>query len=263
MAPRLQSKHVLVFAATGAVGGGTARALAAEGADVWLSGRRADALEALRHEIEADGGRAHADVVDATEAHAVSVYVDRVAAEAGRVDAVFNAIGLPPAELGYPERSTTQGLERFLRPLQVIVGSSFLTARAAGAHMARQGSGSIVTLSATLSGLALPFMAGISAACGAVEAMKRSLTGELGPAGVRVNCVRATAMPETRTIQETSAGQAAILGISPEQMALPPIPRGRPISVAETAAAVAFLASDASSGMTGQVVNVCGGTILT
>ena len=111
-------------------------------------------------------------------------------------------------------------------------------------------------LSATLSGGAFAYMTGISAACGAIEAMTRSMAGEFGPSGVRVNCVRGSAMPETRTIQETGAGQAALRG-GPMQMAMPPL--GRPITVAETANTACFLASDAASGMTGQIVTVCAG----
>lgn len=105
-------------------------------------------------------------------------------------------------------------------------------------------------------------MAGISATCGAIEAMTRSLAGEFGPAGVRVSCVRASAMPETRTIRETSAGQTRILGIEPGEMQLPPTALRRPITVTETAATAAFLASDASSGMTGQVVTVAAGDVV-
>ena len=125
--------------------------------------------------------------------------------------------------------------------------------------MARSGGGAVVTLSATLSGMTAPFMAGISAACGAVEAMTRSLAGEFGRAGVRVNCVRGSRMPETRTIQETGAGLIGLTGELPN-MALPPL--GRPISAEDTAKAAAFLASDHASGLTGQVVTVCGGVFV-
>lgn len=258
----LDSKNVLVFAATGEIGSEVARTFAREGAHVWLSGRDADPLEKLAGSIEADGGKASANVVDATDPDAVAAYVDRVSETEGGVDAVFNAIGLPPAEMGYPAPSTTQDFELFFKPLQIILGSAFITARAAAGPMMRQGHGSIVTLSATLSGIAAPHMAGISATCGAIEAMTRSLAGEFGPAGVRVNCVRASAMPETRTIRETSAGQTRILGIEPGEMQLPPTALRRPITVTETAATAAFLASDASSGMTGQVVTVAAGDVV-
>ncbi len=170
------------------------------------------------------------------------------------MDMVFST---PPMAWIIAPKSTA--FEHFMIPMQVIAGSTFLTARTVGKYMVQQHSGAIVILSATLSGMAAPNMAGISAACGAVEALTRSLAGEFGPAGVRVNCVRGSGMPETRTIQETFAGQVALTG-TPPSMSLPPL--GRPITVAETAATAAFLASDFASGMTGQVVTVCAGAFV-
>ena len=252
----LTDKQILVFAASGAIAGQVARTCAAHGATVWVSARRGDAAEKLAAAIAEDGGTAHPAVVDATDLTALDRYVSDVARRAGRVDAVFNGIGARPADLAYPSRIADLDLDGFLAPLRLIVGSQYLTARAAGLVMAEQGHGSVVTLSATLSGMAATHMAGISAACGAVEAMTRSLAGELGPSGVRVNCVRANAMPETRTIMETGAGQAAITGVPPD-FGVPPL--GRPITLAETAATAAFLASDLASGTTGQTLTVCAG----
>ena len=253
----LADKHALVFAATGAIGDAVARTFAKEGAHVWLSGRDAAALDALAAAIRAEGGTVAAEVVDATDPADVSAYVDWVAATAGWIDAVFNAIGGRPADLGYPAASETQPFDLFLKPLRVILGSTFLTSRAEAARMAEQGHGAVVTLSASLADGRFAAMAGISATQGGIEAMTRSLAGEFGPAGVRINCLRATAMPETRTIRETAAGLAH-LG---NAIGGPPVGSEvdvRPLSVAETAAAAAFLASDAASGMTAQVVNVYG-----
>jgi 3-oxoacyl-[acyl-carrier protein] reductase len=255
----LESKNTLVFAATGAVASGVAKKFAKEGATVWLSGRNKEKLEHLAAQIKAEGGKAHTHVVDATDSEAVNAYVAEVAKEAGSVDVVFNGIGGHPKDLGYPAFSITQEFEEFLKPVQIILGSTFLTSRAAAQHMMKQGSGSIVTLSATLSGMTAGHMAGISAACGGIEAMTRSLAGEFGSKGVRVNCVRGSGMPETSTIQETGAGQIALTG-EPPKMSLPPL--GRPITVAETASTAAFLASDLASGMTGQVVTVCAGAFV-
>lgn len=252
----LNDKHILIFAATGAISGGVARACAAQGATVWLSGRDATRLNELAGAIRADGGQAQVDVVDALEPDAVQAYVARVRGQAGQIDGVFNGIGGHPATLGYPQPSVSQPLNEFMLPLERIVGSQFLTARTVGAHLAEQGHGAIVILSATLSSMTAPNMAGISAACGAVEAMTRALAGDFGRAGVRVNCVRGSGMPETRTIQETTAGQVNIMG-APMPMSLPPL--GRPITVEETAKAAAFLLSEQASGMTGQVVTVCAG----
>lgn len=252
----LTGKHILVFAASGAIAEQVARTCAAHDATVWVSARRGDAAEKLAAAIAESGGTAHAAEVDAMDAAAVDAYVADVAARAGRVDAVFNGIGARPVDLHYPARIDDLDLDGFLAPLRMIVGSQFLTSRAAGLIMAEQGHGAVVTLSATLSGMTAAYMANITAAFGAVEAVTRSLAGELGPRGVRVNCVRASAMPETRTIAETGAGQAAITGAAPD-FGVPPL--GRPITVAETAATVAFLASDLASGTTGQVLTVCAG----
>ncbi len=256
MSPLLESKHVLVFAATGNVGRGVAATLAREGAHVWLSGRDAVRLDALAREV----GAADASVVDATDAAAVDAWVADVARRAGRVDAAFNAIGLPPAELGYPAPAAALDLEAFLRPMRVIAGSAFLTARAAAGAMAQGAGGSVVLLSASLSGITVPFMSALTATCGAVEAMTRSLAAEFGRDGVRVNCVRASEMPETTTIAETNAGMARLLGMAPEAFAAPPpsAALGRSTTVADTAGTVAFLASDLAAGTTAQVVDVTG-----
>lgn len=255
----LHGKNILIFAATGAIAGGAARKFAAEGAHVWLSGRDPERLEGLAKSIQSEGGKAQFHVVDATDPAQVEAYVGQVATQSGAIHGVFNGIGGRPVELGYPQFSTQQPLEDFMIPLQRIVGSQFLTARAAVRHMSQNGGGAIVILSATLSSMTAPAMAGISAACGAVEALTRSLAGEFGMMNIRVNCVRGSGMPETRTIQETVVGVSNLTGTAPG-MSLPPI--GRPVTVADTVAAASFLLSDEAAGMTGQVLTVCGGVFV-
>jgi len=251
----LKGKNALIFAATGGIGSEVARTFAREGAHVYISGRNAAALEQLAGTLRAAGGIVSAAVVDATDPAAVQTHVDQVVADAGRIDAAFNAIGLPPSELGYPADSITQSLDDFHKPLHTILGSTFLTSRTVGAQMVRQGGGSIITLSATLSVWTPAYMAGIAATCAAIEGLTRALAGEFGPAGVRVNCVRGNAMLETRTIAETGAGLIR-LGYQPS---MSPTLLGRPITIGETAATAAFLASDAASGITAQVLTVAAG----
>lgn len=256
----MTQKQALVFAAAGAVGSAVARRLAADGLAVHLSGRGPDSVAGLAGEIQAAGGTAACGIVDATDDGAVGAWVDGIVRETGRIDVVFNAIGLRCAEAGYATRSTTLPLRQFLLPLATITGSHFLTARHAARHMIPQASGSIVLLSASLAALFVPCMAGITAACGAIEAMTRSLAAELGPHGVRVNCVRAAGMPSTRTIQETAARMRETLG----PPATPPRPGvlGRSVTPDDVAAAVSHLASERAGAITGQVLNVCAGEVV-
>lgn len=259
----LTEKRIMVFAATGAVAGAVAREAAAQGATVLASGRDQVAVARLVADIQAAGGLAEGAVVDATDPDAVAAYVGRVAA--GGIDGVFNGIGPRAAEGGYGTPADRLPFDTFLLPLRVIAGSTFLTARSVAPHLARKGGGAVVTLSASLASRGVPFMAGVTAACGAIEAMTLSLAAEFGSRGVRVNCVRGHAMPETRTIRETGALVAATFaaaggpppggnpGASPNNLT------GRPTTTAQVAQTVAFLLSDAAAGMCGQVVKVDGG----
>ena len=255
----LKDKTALVFAAGGAVGSAVARRFAAEGAHVFLSGRHEDSVKALAHELDAQW-----EIVDATSDPDVSSYVDRVANRTHSIDVVFNGIGPRPAEAEYATPSTYLPLDAFLLPLRIIAGSQFLSARAAARHMIPQKRGAIVFLSASLTGHFIPFMAGVTAACGAVEGLARSLAAELGPHGIRVNCVRAGGMPETRTIRETTARMAETMAAAGESGA----PAGignvmrRPLATSEMAATVTFVASDVASGIAGQVINACAGAIV-
>ena len=255
----IQGKTALVFAANGAIGSAVAEPLAAGGARLHLSGRNAQALSALAERLGAESTQ-----VDALDEDAVNAYVDAVAAANGVIDIVFNALGPRPAEGGYGERAVALPRDQFLMPMLRIVTSQFLTARAAARHMQRARQGTVIFLTASLSGKFVPYMSGITAACAAIEGMTRSLAAEWGPDGIRVNCVRAGGMPESRTIQETAAGMARTMGTESAVAARPTSDNvlGRPVRLAETAHLVAFLASDEASGIAGQVVNVCGGAIV-
>ena len=122
--------------------------------------------------------------------------------------------------------------------------------------MMEQGKGSTVLLTTALAGSQMPWMSGLSATSAAIEGLTRTLAAEFGPAGVRVNCVRADAMPETPSIARTAIS-AQSNGISREEF-------GRyvglsllqkPNSAHQTAAVVAFLLSDAAPAITYQTFN--------
>jgi NAD(P)-dependent dehydrogenase (short-subunit alcohol dehydrogenase family) len=112
--------------------------------------------------------------------------------------------------------------ERFLVPVTTVLQSQYITARAAARRMREQGSGVIIFLTGSP---ARPHSAGtsaIGAAFGAVENLTRTLAIELGPAGIRVVCVRTAANPDSRTIRESAELFAQATGAPPDydQMAM-------------------------------------------
>src|SRR5215831_16498294 len=96
----LQGKHAVVFGAGGSIGSAVAREFAAEGAEVFLSGRSASSVEAVARQIAAGSGVAHAAVIDAEDPAAVDGYINSIAQKAGSIDIVFNLVGPRLAEYG-------------------------------------------------------------------------------------------------------------------------------------------------------------------
>jgi len=131
--------------------------------------------------------------------------------------------------------------------------------------MRDQKKGVLLTLSTSAGKLNVAFVAGLAAANGAVEAMSRTLACELGPAGVRVVCIRPEAMPETDTIKEVFELHGTALGVTREQFADFIAQRTavkRLPTVAEVAETITFLASDRASALTATVLNLSLGHVV-
>jgi NAD(P)-dependent dehydrogenase (short-subunit alcohol dehydrogenase family) len=258
----LEDKTAVIYGATGAIGGAVGRAFAREGARLFLTGRDVAKLDAVAEEIAAAGGVAETARVDALDEHAVEAHLDTVVERAGRVDVSFNAIGPGPA----PDRMPLTELARdaFDRPIAFYTGANFVTATAAGRRMRDQGAGVIVTLTAVPGRMPAPMIGGASAAWAAVEGFSRSLALELGPAGVRVICLRSHAIPETPLIEQnfTTAAAAAGVGRAEFQARLE---QGtllkRLPTLGEVADTAAFVASDRAGAMTATVFNLSAGNI--
>ena len=190
----LESKNAIVYGAAGAIGGAVARAFARDGARVFLAGRTLATLEEVAADIAAHGGLAEVAQVDAMDKAAVDAHADRVAAAAGRIDVSFNAVAVPALQ-GVP--LTEMSVEDFLGPITGLCRTNFLTATAAARHMVAQGGGVIVTLSASSAKETRHQMGGFSLANAAIEALTRTLAGEIGRRGVRVVGLRSNFTPET------------------------------------------------------------------
>ena len=258
----LEDKTAVIYAAGGAIGGAVARSLAREGARVSVTGRDLAKVDAVAEEIVAAGGVAEAARVDALDEKAVEDHLERVAGSGGGVDISFNAIGPGPA----PERTPLTDLDAdaFARPIAFYTRSNFVTATAAVRHMSGRGSGVIVTLTAVPARTPAPLVGGAAPAWAAVEAFSRALALEAGPAGVRVVCLRAHAIPETPLIEANFASASRAAGVTAaewqarleEGTLLKRLP-----TLAEVADTAAFVASDRAGAMTATIVNLSAGSV--
>jgi NAD(P)-dependent dehydrogenase (short-subunit alcohol dehydrogenase family) len=259
----LQDKVAVIYGAGGGIGGAVARAFAAEGADVFLTGRRLAPVEALAGDIASAGGSAEAAEVDALDERAVDDHLESVIGRTGRVDISLDAIGIPNADiLGVP--LVDLDAAHFSLPLTAYTTAYFLTARLAARRMVASGSGVIMTVTALHSRTGLPLVGGYGPAMAAKEALTRDLSAELAPHGIRVVGLRPQGMPETRTIRDAFEPRAKASGMTWEQwqqlLASRTHPR-RLMTTEEMANMAAFLASDRASGMTGTTVNLTMGSL--
>jgi 3-oxoacyl-[acyl-carrier protein] reductase len=135
------------------------------------------------------------------------------------------------------------------------VRTNFLTWRAATRHMTRQGSGVILVFGGSGPPMRDYYLGGLQVAFEALESMRRQLSAELGPQGVRVVTLRTGGVPET--IPEGFEGREAIVGDMEGQTML-----GRPATFEDVGNVAAFVASDRARTMTAATVNISAGALI-
>jgi len=259
----LHNKVAVIYGAAGGTGGAVARAFAAEGARVFLTGRELAPVETLAKDIVSAGGFAEAAEVNAIDEQAVDTHLHSVIYAAGRVDISFNAVGIPNTGIvGVPLTELEAG--QFALPITAYTTSYFLTARHAARRMIPNRSGVIMTVTALHSRTGLPMVGGYGPAQAAKEALTRDLSAELAPHGIRVVGLRPQGMPQTRTIINAHQSRAQATGMTrvqfQELLASRTHPR-RLMTLDEMANVAVFMASDRASGMTGTTVNLTMGSL--
>jgi len=258
----LAGKQAIVYGAGGGVGTAVARAFANEGARLFLAGRTLAHVRRTADAVTAAGGVAAAAQVDALDERAVDAHVADVVGEAGRVDILFNAIGMQDVQ-GRP--LVEMAVDDFTRPIQTATRAQFLTARAVARVMAAQGSGVILTITGGPSRRAFANVGGFDTACAAVEGLWRTFAAELGPHGVRLVVMGSAGSPDTPDVRATIELHARAAGRPLDEVEaefgsstlLKRLPR-----VAELASAACIMASDYASAMTGVIANVTCGYIV-
>ena len=259
----LQDKVAVIYGAAGAIGCAVARAFAAEGARLFLTGRQLAPVEAIAKQIVAAGGSAEAAEVDALDEQAVDQHLQSVTDTAGHLDISLDAVGIPGTKLlGVP--LVELEVERFSLPIATYTRSYFLTARLAARRMVANRSGVIMTVTTLQSRTGFPTAGGFGPAMAAKEALTRELSAELAPAGIRVVGLRPQGIPGTASLREAFEPRAKASGMTWEQFQEVGASRThtrRLSTLAELADLAVFMASDRASGMTGTTVNLSMGSL--
>ena len=258
---QLDGRVAVIFGAGGATGSQVAREFSKEGASVFLSRRRLPSVERVVKEILTFQGKTQAAEVDALNETAVNAYLEDVINQAGKIDIVFNAMGLQPDEYDNGKATIELSYEKFMIPITTYTASNFLTARSAARHMLARRSGVVIFLTGTPSKGVAPNSAAAGTAFGAVEALMRCLATEWSPSGVRVVCIRSGGMFDTNTIQQAFKAMGSSKEAIWEDMKEGYLLKRMPV-VDDTAKIAVFIASDRAKILTGAIINASGGEVL-
>lgn len=244
----LTGRKAFVTGASRGIGRVIAVALAEAGADVALVARSADGLAETAATIVAAGRKACVLPTDVTSYDAVSDAVAAAIGELGGIDIVVNNAGGSNFMVPFRDLRLT-GWDKLL---QLNLSSAVYVCHAFAAHLLDRGRGSVINVASVAGVSGAPLMSPYGASKAGLISLTRTLAVEWGAAGIRVNalCPGWTATELNRTLWEDPlVGPATVAGSAMKRWG----------SAEEMAGPAVFLASDASSFMTGQTLIVDGG----
>ena len=248
MLPLLTNQVALITGVGGALGAGIAQGLAQAGAAVVIVDVKAGAAQQVAAGIQAHGGRALAVACDVADSASVAAMVEQAIATFGGVDILVNNAAI------YPARAWTEISEaEWDRVFAVNIKGYYLCARAVYPSMKTRGGGAIINISSITFFLGkLDRLLDYVSTKGAVVGFTKALARELGPEGIRFNCIAPGAFPtDAEKIHPDPEGYNRFVL---ENQAIKR--RGTPTDMAK---AVLFFASDLSDFVTGQSLLVDGG----
>ena len=246
---KLDGKVAIVTGASSGLGVAFAEGLADAGADVAICARRVEKLEETRKKVEATGRRCIAVPADVAKPEDCQRVVDETVAHLGKVDVLVNNAGI-----GTAVPATRESPDDFRRVIDINLNGSYWMAQACGRAM--KDGGSIVNIGSVLGSTTagLP-QAAYAASKAAIIGLTRDLAQQwTGRKGIRVNAL-APGFFESEMTEQYPKGYLDAMMIR--------VPSGRAGDPAELVAAAIFLASDASSYVTGALLPVDGGMLTT
>lgn len=250
---RFEGRVALITGAANGLGEASAHRLAREGAQVMIWDRDTQALAKAQRKAESAGLAFDADTVDMLEQSAIEGAVARVIEKNGHIDILVNNVG---GSLHVPFHFMEQSDDDWQRVLEINIMPTVWTARTVIPHMRRAGYGRIVNLGSKAGRFGSLF-AGTpySAAKGAIQSLTLQLAQEFGPDGITCNAICPGAIITERVDRLLNERH------TPEerQRIVQSIPVRRQGRVEDVAAAVAYLASEEASFVTGVSLDVNGG----
>jgi 3-oxoacyl-[acyl-carrier protein] reductase len=248
--PDLAGRVAVVTGGSRGIGAQTARALAANGTAVAIIGRDEQALAGVADSITAAGGEVLPIRADATVEADMRDAAATIAERLGPVDVLVPFAG----GNGMPVPTTEETVAHWREVVDSDLTATFVCVHAFLPAMVERRCGSIITMSSAAGRQAARSNAAYAAAKAGVIAFTRHLAGEVGPHGIRVNCVAPSAVENERMRTWTTEEQRRELAAS--------FPLQRIGQPEDVAAAALFLASDASAWITGITLDIAGGKIM-
>jgi gluconate 5-dehydrogenase len=244
----LDGKTALVTGSSRGIGRAIAEALAAAGAAVIVNGRSIETVQGVADAIASAGGRSLAVPADVSQAADVDRLIDTAVERFGRLDILVNNAGISPY---FKPAETMTGAE-WDEVMAVNLKSVFLCCQAAGRVMIPQKSGRIINISSIAGQIALPRLLAYCAAKGAVNQLTRVLAVEWAPYHILVNAISPGWVDTDliKGLRDNTKRREALIS---------QIPLGRLGRPEEITGAAVYLASDAASYVTGQLLEVDGG----
>ncbi len=244
----LSGKTAAVAGGASGLGRSIALGLAEAGASVAILDRQAEQAGVVAGEIDPHGQRSFAIPVDVTSLDSVEAAIAEVIDRLGSIDIFVNSAGI-----SHNDAATEIPLETWQRVLGVNLTGTMITCQVVGRHMVKQGRGSIINLASIMSFVTVPMKVAYNASKGGVAQLTKTLAVEWAPAGVRVNALAPSPF-ESPMFDYASAANPELLNWMRGRSAM-----GRPGRPEEIVGPAIFLASDASSMVTGHILPVDGG----